>query len=239
MDDYVARLKERNYVVEYATGPAAALMAARTLPSVTLIVLDIMMPAQEQYAPHEVDDGILTGLPLFRELVEQCPYTPVVVFTNCTRPEVKKRFFGMLAVDVLAKLDYSPKKFSEYVTHRLATPVWFNWFEATVDGCLGSDIADGQPINISLQIADQAKSAIRGLCKLNTPKPRVVSLAGGIRLEWQLDNGKKAAFEWHAKEKAIFEQRIDDSTNRVELAWSTVKHELSRTIQELKPEPLY
>ena len=66
---YETALERRNFKVERCTDPDAGYeFAKENNENLKAIVLDMMMPPGERYRDHDTDDGLKTGLLLYRDL---------------------------------------------------------------------------------------------------------------------------------------------------------------------------
>jgi len=79
------------------------------------IILDVMMRSGG-FAPDETNQGLRTGMLVFRELQKICPSVPVVVLTNVSNEETLAGFRDAENVQVLQKLRMPPFELTELLT---------------------------------------------------------------------------------------------------------------------------
>jgi CheY-like chemotaxis protein len=83
------------------------------------IVLDIMMPPGQTYGARETDDGLKTGVLLYRDLRPLCPDVPFFVLTNIGDKDILDNFKNEDNVEVLNKLDWTPRALADYVAGKV------------------------------------------------------------------------------------------------------------------------
>lgn len=64
----------------------------RNRSRISLVILDISMPAGEILKDYDTQAGMRTGVVFFDKLREQAPDLPIVIFTNVSDEKVKSSF---------------------------------------------------------------------------------------------------------------------------------------------------
>ena len=111
---YKQQLVEEGFNVIQCFSVDCALQAvANTNPDI--IILDCMMPAGDQYRDEDTQEGLRTGVLLYRDLRKICPDTPIIVLTNVAEQETLEQFQGDPLVRIKAKLDCPPAELAEEI----------------------------------------------------------------------------------------------------------------------------
>lgn len=83
MEIYGNWLKDKGYNVIMVDTPGKALEALKEKKDINLIILDIIMPYEEEgiFSKKNTDSGKKTGVALFDEIRKIMPDIPIIVFT--------------------------------------------------------------------------------------------------------------------------------------------------------------
>lgn len=87
---------------------------------VAAVVIDIMMPPGTRYSERNSEEGLKTGLLLWRDLRARFTELPMLILTNVTRNDTLGLFAGDPKLRVLRKLDYPPEEAAEVVNEMIA-----------------------------------------------------------------------------------------------------------------------
>lgn len=116
---YQLALESKGYAVEHFKSPASLLTRLRkgAAPTFSLFVTDLMMPPRGAYSNSETNDGLLTGLPLARDIRAAEPETPIVIFTNLniegTLGQVKAVVEELPNLFLIRKSEYPPDELAD------------------------------------------------------------------------------------------------------------------------------
>ena len=118
---YREALKRQGYDVHQCRDPDSTLEFARQkAPAIAAIVLDIMMDPGVVYSNQNTNQGLRTGVLLYRDLRQVCPDVPVVVLTNVVDTETLREFEGQQAVRVIQKIDCPPLEFASLLSSMIS-----------------------------------------------------------------------------------------------------------------------
>jgi CheY-like chemotaxis protein len=93
MDNYVEALEESGERVILKVDVDEALkFFDENLDQIELLVLDIMMSYGVSFEDVDTESGLRTGVRFYERIRETAPNLPVIIFTNVTNPDLKKRF---------------------------------------------------------------------------------------------------------------------------------------------------
>ena len=121
MQYYERALRRRHFAVESCSDVDAALrrLNNRAAPP-DLIVLDVMMPPGETFTMEETEEGVITGVLLYKHIRERLPDIPIIVLTNSQNPELDRQFAGLSQTRVLRKKDFPPFTLATEVGHMIS-----------------------------------------------------------------------------------------------------------------------
>jgi DNA-binding response OmpR family regulator len=106
---YVRRLEKDGYDVRHALNVDNALEEFRSLgESISLIILDIMMPPGEAFREAETDHGLKTGFLLFEVIRKHLPTVPVIILTNQLDEAVRTKIRIDDFTRILRKINCTP-----------------------------------------------------------------------------------------------------------------------------------
>ncbi|MCK5601056.1 response regulator [Candidatus Pacearchaeota archaeon] len=109
MQFYVRALTQQGYEVKLCLEPDSALdFAVKERSNICAIILDVMMPPGKAYKDKDTDQGLHTGLFLFRDLRKLCEEVPVIVLTNVRNPVTLGEFSEGPLLKVAQKMDFPP-----------------------------------------------------------------------------------------------------------------------------------
>jgi CheY-like chemotaxis protein len=87
-----------------------------------LVILDMMMPPPDAYDEFDTEEGIMTGLFLFRDLRNLYPDLPIVVLTNLSDPSKLSQLSGDPLL-VMQKNEATPFDFAAAVQRFMSSLV--------------------------------------------------------------------------------------------------------------------
>lgn len=117
---YVRALERACFRVERVRNPDDALDFVRTRgDEIGAIVLDIMMCPGRAYGELDTNEGLNTGVFLYRDIVRLLPYVPVVVLTNISDKETLRLFPHVRNIEIAQKLDLPPAELPELVNRMM------------------------------------------------------------------------------------------------------------------------
>src|SRR5687768_13117941 len=88
MDYYVRAFKLQNYEIKQFFGPDTVFEYVRhKKPHPDAIILDIMMLPGNKYINEDTDDGLQTGILLYKDLRRYYPTVPIIFLTNVSDPD--------------------------------------------------------------------------------------------------------------------------------------------------------
>ena len=90
---YIDELKASGFKVHYeATIDSAIKFFDAHHERISLLILDIMMPPGEAFTLEETENGLRSGVLFYDVIRKKKPALPVILLTNISDDEVKKRF---------------------------------------------------------------------------------------------------------------------------------------------------
>jgi len=117
---YLRALEKVDYEVKQCAGPDSALdFAKRNADDISAILLDIMMAPGEAYKHEDTQEGLKTGIFLYRDLKELMPHVPIILLTNVTNQETLAEFPEGPLLAVAQKLDYPPLALERLVAQKI------------------------------------------------------------------------------------------------------------------------
>ncbi len=115
MQYYIRSIEKNNFEVKYFTRPDDAFKYLdEEHPHIDGIILDIMLPPGEKYKGEETNQGLRTGVFVWRDIrnnYKDYSNIPIIVLTNVRNPKTLAEFKGE-GIDLLRiafKPDCSPK----------------------------------------------------------------------------------------------------------------------------------
>jgi DNA-binding NarL/FixJ family response regulator len=119
MDSYVDYLNNfSDYKVkEISSVDEAAIFLGNEANStdLQLLIIDVMMPPGETFKSVDTKKGLRTGEFLYYKIREEHPQLPIIIFTNVSDPEFKKKFESEKMFRFMRKEDYRLKEFLEEI----------------------------------------------------------------------------------------------------------------------------
>ncbi|MDZ8185278.1 MAG: response regulator [Nostoc sp. ChiSLP02] len=86
---------------------------------IQLVILDVMMPAEEIFKDCDTNDGLRTGVHFHRKIRKSFPNLPIIIFTNFSDDELEQESNKDRKSRFLHKYDYLPFEFVEEVRKAL------------------------------------------------------------------------------------------------------------------------
>ncbi len=108
-DLYVRALERVGFKVEQRFDPDEALaFVEKEGQNIKAIILDVMMPPGS-YGNKRTEDGLTTGVLLYADLQQRCPYVPIFVTTNTANHATLQQFPQGPLLRIIQKIDYPPR----------------------------------------------------------------------------------------------------------------------------------
>lgn len=110
MDYYIKAFKLQNHEVKQFFSPDSVFEHIRSKKShPDAILLDIMMLPGNKYLNEDTDDGLKTGILLYKDLREYYPIVPIIFLTNVSEPDIAK-LPGETeeSLKIIQKIDFPP-----------------------------------------------------------------------------------------------------------------------------------
>jgi len=122
MDYYIRAFKMRSCSVKQYLDPDSVLDYVKNKkPHLDAIVLDIMMLPGQKYIDEDTNNGLKTGILLYKDLRAFYPKTPVIFLTNVSNPDIPTLPNETQATLVVAqKIDYPPFELVDLVESMIA-----------------------------------------------------------------------------------------------------------------------
>ena len=120
---YIRALERAGYTVELRPDPASALDFARQhRDEISIILLDVMMPPGSAYSREETEDGMRTGLLVYRDLQHSncCDKVPVIILTS-VRHDDALPLEDRPGLTVVQKIHCTPRQLVERVNTMLGS----------------------------------------------------------------------------------------------------------------------
>ena len=110
MNYYIRAFKLRNFDVKQFYDPDSAMeYIQQKKPQIKAIILDIMMLPGKKYTNEDTDNGLRTGVLLYKDLRTYYPDTPLIFLTNVSRPYIPALPNETISTfDIVQKIDYPP-----------------------------------------------------------------------------------------------------------------------------------
>ena len=109
VDVYVAELKDSGYTVELKTDVDSALKFFREHhKDISLLILDIVMPAGQEFQEVDTEYGLRTGVLFYEKIKEINSTLPVIILTNLNKEDLDEKFFEEEKCLILQKADIFP-----------------------------------------------------------------------------------------------------------------------------------
>lgn len=122
MDYYIRAFKLQNYEIKQFFDPDSVFEYIRHKKSYPdAIILDIMMLPGNKYMNEDTDDGLKTGILLYKDLRAYYPNIPIIFLTNVSDPDIP--ILPGESEDklvVIQKIDYSPYELVDLVENLIA-----------------------------------------------------------------------------------------------------------------------
>lgn len=115
MKYYVKRLKTKYNVVQKIIPDDAYDFLNEKKGEICCIILDIMLPPSKKYKDHETSEGLKTGVLLYKDILNDFPKIPIIVFTNVRNPKTLTQFKENDHLRVLRKNECSAKELLMHV----------------------------------------------------------------------------------------------------------------------------
>jgi DNA-binding NarL/FixJ family response regulator len=119
---YVDYLNHAGFTVALFGEPddAVAYMGANSA-KIDVVILDIMLPPGK-YGREATNEGLRTGVYLYREIRVLCPGAPVLVLTNVRNPKTLAEFEEGPLLKVVRKRGYPPREVAELIRAMVESP---------------------------------------------------------------------------------------------------------------------
>ncbi len=109
VESYVRELQLSGFHVCFQNDVDSALRYFReNAENISILVLDLMMPAGSAFAKEDTDMGLRTGVRFYDSVRARAPDLPVIVLTNVSDESVARRFSAEHQCRFLRKEDYLP-----------------------------------------------------------------------------------------------------------------------------------
>lgn len=92
----------------------------RGIPDLVAILLDVMMPPGRRFAKEETQNGLITGVLLYKEIRRLCPDVPVIVLTNVSDAETLKYLKEDRLTKIVQKLNYPPFRLARLINETVS-----------------------------------------------------------------------------------------------------------------------
>ncbi len=123
MDYYIRAFKMKKFEVKQCFDPDSAIEYARqNKPRPKAIILDIMMSPGKKYTNEDTDNGLKTGILLYKDLRDYYPQVPIIFLTNVSSPQIPRLASETTeTLAVIQKIDYPPFELVERVEEMIAS----------------------------------------------------------------------------------------------------------------------
>jgi len=123
MDYYIRALKLSNLEVKQFFDPESVVkFIKQKKPHPKAIILDIMMLPGNMYNQEETNNGLRTGILLYKDLRVHYPNIPIVFLTNVSSPDIPRLPNETEETLVVAqKIDYPPFELVELIKKMIAS----------------------------------------------------------------------------------------------------------------------
>lgn len=117
MKYYSRAFEMNNFEVKQCLDPDSALeYINRKKPKLKAIILDIMMLPGKKYSSEDTNNGLKTGILLYKDLRVIYPDTPIIFLTNVSNPEISKLPSETAAtLEIVQKIEFPPFELVELV----------------------------------------------------------------------------------------------------------------------------
>lgn len=113
---YVRALERAGFRVERRTSVDDALDFARgAIQKLALVILDVMMPFGRSYSAEDADDGLRTGVLVYKDIRALSSTVPILVLTVVRNPDILACFEDEPRLKVIRKLDCTPRQLVQQV----------------------------------------------------------------------------------------------------------------------------
>jgi CheY-like chemotaxis protein len=117
MNYYLRAFRLKDFDVRQYFDPDSAIeYITQKKPHIEAIILDIMMLPGKKYSNEDTDNGLRTGVLLYKDLRTHYPNIPIVFLTNVSNPEIPTLPNETVdTLEVVQKIDYPPFELVELV----------------------------------------------------------------------------------------------------------------------------
>jgi len=122
MSYYIRALKSGGFKVLQFYNPDGAFdyLDKNRDKTIAAFILDILMLPGKRYKKEEgTNDGLTTGLLIYRDLRLSYPTTPIVILSNVDNDAILSSFRKDRAVEVVTKLEYEPFEFVDFINTKI------------------------------------------------------------------------------------------------------------------------